>query len=143
MLLKRQHHRYPKLDRSVDSTRHGIAAVELAVCLPVLVILVLGSIECTNMIFVQQSMHVVAYEGVRTAISSSATTARVQTRCNQVISERQLRRTKVTITPSDVSTAAPGDPIRLRVTAPYANNSVTGMGYFRNQLTADVVMFKE
>jgi Flp pilus assembly protein TadG len=117
--------------------------VELAVCLPVLVILVLATIECTNMIFVQQSMHIVAYEGARVAIMPSATNAGVSTRCSQVVSERQLKQVSVTTTPSDIENVPPGETIRVRITAPYANNSVTGMGYFTNQLTADVVMVKE
>ena len=126
-----------------DGSRRGVAAVEFAVCLPVLVVLVLGTIECTNMIFVQQSMHVVAYEGIRTAVNPGSLNSDVATRCNQVVAERGLRNVTTTTIPADVTTVAPGQPITMRVQLPYARNSVTGMGYFSNQLTALVVMVKE
>ena len=54
--------------RTTRSNRRGIAAVELAVCLPVIVLLVFGSIEASSFIFLKQSLNVSAYEGIREAI---------------------------------------------------------------------------
>lgn len=51
-----------------DRSRKGLATVELAVCLPVLLILVFGSIECTSAIFLKQRLQAAAYEGARKVI---------------------------------------------------------------------------
>ena len=40
--------------------RGGVAAVELAVCLPVIVVLVFAAIESCSMIFVTQALHWIA-----------------------------------------------------------------------------------
>src|SRR5262245_11435218 len=61
----------------------GVAAAELAVCLPIVVLLVLATIEACSALFLKQSLTVAAYEGVRTAIEEGATSANVQTACNQ------------------------------------------------------------
>ena len=42
--------------------------VEFAVCLPMLMVLMLGSIEATSAIFLKQSLVAAAYEGVREAV---------------------------------------------------------------------------
>jgi len=49
-------------------SRRAVAASELAVCLPILVLLVLAMIESCTMIFLKQSLTVSAYEGIRKAI---------------------------------------------------------------------------
>ena len=48
--------------------RGGAAVVELAVVLPVFVVILLGTIETCKMIFIQQSLEIAAYEAVRVAI---------------------------------------------------------------------------
>ncbi len=129
--------------RHATGNPRGVAAVEFAVCLPVLVVLVLGTIECTNMIFVQQAMHVVAYEGARAAIDQNALPTDVTTRCADVIAERHLKTTTTTVIPSNIDALPAGDFVTVRVSLPYAANSVTGIWYLNNQLTAEVIMAKE
>jgi Flp pilus assembly protein TadG len=48
--------------------RNGAAVVELAAVLPVFVLLLMGTIETCNMIFLQQSLKIAAYEGARITI---------------------------------------------------------------------------
>ena len=52
--------------------RHGAAATEFAVCLPVLMLLLLGMLEACTMIFLKQSLAVAAYEGGHTALAADA-----------------------------------------------------------------------
>lgn len=52
--------------------------MELALCLPLLTLLVLGSIELRNFIFLKQSMTAAAYEASREAVRPTATDARTQ-----------------------------------------------------------------
>src|SRR6188472_1863347 len=70
--------------------RRGVAASELAVCLPIVVLLVLATIEACSMVFLKQSLTVASYEGVRTAIDKGATSAQVQTACQQVLNDRKI-----------------------------------------------------
>ena len=89
--------------------RRGVATAELAVCLPVVVLLVIASIEACSMIFVKQSLAVAAYEGARTALVHGATAAQVQTTCAQILKDRRINGATVSIKPADLSTAKPGD----------------------------------
>ena len=74
-----------------SSTRRGVAAAELAVCLPVVVLLVVATIESCSALFLKQSLTVAAYEGVRTAIEKGSTTANVQTACDQILADRRIQ----------------------------------------------------
>ena len=71
--------------------RKGVAIVELAICLPVIVVLVVGSIEACSMIFVKQSLHIAAYEAVRVAIRQGSSNTDVLDRGNQILNERNVK----------------------------------------------------
>ena len=51
------------------STRRAAAAAELAICLPLIVFLLLASLEACSMIFLDHSLTITSYEGVRVAIN--------------------------------------------------------------------------
>jgi Flp pilus assembly protein TadG len=124
--------------------RPGVAASELAVCLPVLVLLVLAMIECCTMIFLKQSLTVAAYEGIRTAVEPNATAATVRTASESVLTDRRVRGGTVTITPVDFQNLARGQYIELTVTAPANENSVIPGSFFRGRtLSASASMMKE
>ena len=123
--------------------QRGTAAVELAVCLPVMVILVLGAIECATMTFVKQSLHIVAYETARSAISPTAKNSEVQSRMNAMIAERKLVGADVQISPADIELINSGTHISVTVTAPTAENSVFPLQFFSGDLEAVTVMSKE
>jgi hypothetical protein len=123
--------------------RQGAAVVEFAVCLPVLITLVLGAIECCSMIFLDQSLNVVAYEGIRTAIKSGANAGDGRSRALQVIAERKLQQTQVTFSPANPEDADRGTPITIRVTAPCQANSVMGLSFFSGSLETTAFMIKE
>src|SRR5829696_4259926 len=91
-----------------SSTRRGVAAAELAVCLPIVVLLVIATIESCSALFLKQSLTASAYEGVRAAIKKGATTASVQTACNQILADRRITGTQVTLTPTTISSLKPG-----------------------------------
>src|SRR4051812_34739366 len=81
----------------------GVAAAELAVCLPIVVLMVIATIEACSALFLKQSLTAAAYEGVRTAIAQAATTADVQAACNQILADRKIRNATVSINPSAIS----------------------------------------
>ena len=128
---------------SRKSERRGAAVVEFAVCLPVLLVLVLGSIECTSMIFLSQSLNVVAYEGARAAAKSGSTSVDTLARCQEVIGERNLIQANVTLDPANVDDLPPGTLITVTATAPSQPNGAIGLRFFSGSLDAETFMVKE
>lgn len=126
-----------------SGNRKGAAVVEFAVCLPVMIILVLGAIECTTMIFVNQALNVVAYEGIRSAARRDGATAEVFQRCNEVIEERNLQGAQVSLNPANIDVLERGTPITITVTAPAQQNAVLALQFFSGDITAEAVMFKD
>ncbi|MFY7877734.1 MAG: TadE/TadG family type IV pilus assembly protein, partial [Pirellula sp.] len=59
----------------IDVPRNGAALIEFAVCLPVLMIMILGSMEASSAIFVKQALTTSAYEGIREAMRTGSTTS--------------------------------------------------------------------
>ena len=103
--------------------RHGAALVEFAVCMPVLLILILGSMEATSAIFVRQALTTSAYEGIREAIRLGSTTTGATNRAQAVLTARQIRSSTIKFTPSDIQSAARGSTVVVEVSAPYKVNS--------------------
>lgn len=124
--------------------RRGVAATELAVCLPVVVLIVIATIESCSALFLKQSLTVAAYEGVRAAIDKGATTASVQAACNQILSDRRIQGSKVILTPATISSLKPGDFIDVTVSAPCKSNSPVPTTFFRGKtLSAKASMMIE
>ena len=116
----------------------------MAVCLPILVLLVLAMIESCTMIFVKQSLTVASYEGIRKAIEPSATTAQVEAACNAVLADRRVKGATITITPTNFQAAARGTYITVSVSAPAAKNSVIPGSFFAGRtLSGSATMMKE
>ena len=103
--------------------RSGSAVAELAICLPAVVLLVMGALECCSMIFLKQSLHVAAYEGARIGIKQDSDSQLVQDRCTRILRERNVVGGVVTVQPREVSTATRGTPIAVQVAAPCTPNS--------------------
>jgi Flp pilus assembly protein TadG len=129
---------------SRSSARRGVAAAELAVCLPVVVLLVIATVESCSALFLKQSLTVAAYEGVRTAIEKGSTTANIQTACNQILADRRIQGASVTVNPANKAALQPGAFIDVTVSAPRASNTAVPTTFFRGRtLTAKASMMIE
>ena len=117
--------RAPRCRPHRTTNRSGIATVELAFVLPVMLILVLGTIEVCQRIFLRQSSLLVAYEGSRLAARSITSSQEVIARCNQMLTQRRIVGGSVQITPANLLALAPGQQFTVRVTVPWASNSPT------------------
>jgi TadE-like protein len=127
-----------------SSTRRGVAAAELAVCLPIVVLLVMATIESCSALFLKQSLTAAAYEGVRAAIEKGSDTASVQTACNQILEDRRIKGSQVTLTPASIGSLKPGEFIDVSVSAPCTPNSPVPTTFFRGRtLTAKASMMIE
>lgn len=130
--------------RSTSSERRGVAAAEFAVCLPVLVLIVLGTIECGSMIFLKQALTAAAYEAGHTALLPDATAADARATGDAILMDRRIRSGTVALSPGSLNTVAEGDYFEVRVSAPTDANRVLPLTVFRGQtLTATAVFMKE
>lgn len=111
--------------------RRGVATVELAFCLPMLLATGLGMIEITNLVSGQARMQAAAYEAARlatrptTSNATAATSAQVQTYCQTLLTQLGINGANVTVTPSNLLTATPQTMVTVAVSAPWNQNSAT------------------
>lgn len=103
--------------------RRGSASVELAVCLPVLVLITLGSIEATNAIFLKEHLTAAAYEGVRRATTPGKTSDDATTAAQAVLTQFGVAGGSITVTPAVGTATASGTEVMVSVTAPFSSNS--------------------
>ncbi len=124
--------------------RRGAAIVELAVTLPVFVLIVLASVEASSMIFLKQSLEITAYEGARIAIVPGSNQGNVLAGCGQILSARRVVVDSIVVTPHDFDKKPYGTPIRVEVTAKCGANSVISPWFYVSKsISADVTMMKE
>ena len=134
----------PRRSTQRRSRRRGAAAAELAVCLPLIILLVLATIEACTMIYLKQSLTVAAYEGARTALTPGATSADVTTQATQVLTDRDVQGGSVALTPLVFETAATGSYLRVQATAPCDMNGGLGSWFYQGKsLTGTVEVMKE
>lgn len=124
--------------------RRGAAVVEFAVCVPLIVLIVFGSIQAASMLFLRQAVVQASYEGAKVAIRDDSTNAEVQDAIDQVTAGRRMTGVRLTTSPSSVANAEPGDIIQITVSVPGDENSLFPFGPFKNKVvSADAFMVKE
>lgn len=122
----------------------GLAAVELAVCLPAIVVLVFAAIESCSMIYITQALHSATYEGVRLAIQPSATNAQVLTRTQQILAGHGINGATITLSPTDISSGSSGQLVRVTVRASCDANRISPPFFFSGRnIEVKTTMSKE
>jgi Flp pilus assembly protein TadG len=133
-------------EKGRKSGERGAAAVEFAIVLPLLILLVFGIVQFSIAYNRQQGLHAAAREGARLAslpqTTSSEVVSRVKSALNGVLSPSQINATTITVSPGGsqpcngaaagthvVVTVAAGD----QLTIPLFSNlalTLTGRGEF-------------
>lgn len=129
-----------------DPRRRGTAAVELAVCLPLMLSVAIGSIEATNAIFVMQHCTSAAYEGARSAITPGQNASAATAAANAILTQFGLSGGSVTITPSVDGSTTTGTQVTVRVSVPFGSNSWMPpfiLGKVLSDIQATVVMIRQ
>jgi Flp pilus assembly protein TadG len=108
-----------KICRLCRKNRLGAAVVELAVVLPLFLLLVLGMIEFGRMLMVQQILTNASREGARRAVLDKATTSEITTAVNQYLANSGINGATVTVSPNPPSSAAYGEPVSVTVSVPF------------------------
>jgi Flp pilus assembly protein TadG len=145
------HFKLETIGRLCRRNRQGAAAVEFAIVAPLFILFVLGMIEVSRAIMVQQLMTNAAREGARVAVLESTTstqTVRDKVR-NYSPTFQTLTDSQITVNPDPPSTAAAGAPVTVTVSVTYAQVSWLPVPrYFTaalgtDTLTATAVMRRE
>lgn len=134
------------------SSRRGVAAVEFAIMLPVLIVLMIGTIEFCQLIYLREKALLAAHEGARVAIKRSATTALAREAVTDYLALRRvdisaMAEEDIQFSPTP-ETAAKLAPITVSVTIPCQGNtllsgSTRGVITSVSEITSSVVMYKE
>ncbi len=136
--------RWRRLRPLQSARRKAVAAVELAVCLPLMIVFTFASIEMCSAIYLRQSLTIAAYEGVRVACHRQGSGADATLAATRILTERRITGGQVTFTPALIDGLSEGTTITVSVSAPAGPNSLLRFGIFGNSsLTADCSMRKE
>ncbi|MEX2316680.1 MAG: TadE family protein, partial [Pirellulales bacterium] len=120
------------------------AAAELAICLPLIVFLLLASLEACSMIYLDHGLSIASYEGVRVAINYDSTNVAVRARCDQIINNRGIVGATVAIVPANVAMVERGERIKITVSAPCNANAIVPPWFYGGKtLTCSTTMVKE
>ena len=110
--------------RTSRGRRRGTAAVECALCIPVLLIVMFGTLEVCSGIFLTETVTVAAFEGCRVGVRRRATNADALAQVQAVLAARNVTGATISVEPPDFSTLTALDPITVTVTAPTTGNSL-------------------
>ena len=137
--------------RGKSRQRRGTEVVELAVILPVLMLILFSTLEICDRAFLLQKVKIAAHEGAIVAIVKTATLTDVEDAVKDYLDARNIDygdniSTAVSVSP-DLTTADTLTPVTVTVTVPTDKNSRVG-GYLYqyvvgNKSAGEVTMLKE
>ena len=117
---------------SRQKKKRGAAVVELAICLPVLVLVTIATIEACQMYHVQQSLKITAYEGARIGTTPQAEVTNVRFQCETLLDSQGVKGYTIDMTP-DPTALEEGDFFTVTVECDFNSNSLTGGWLFGNK----------
>jgi Flp pilus assembly protein TadG len=141
-----------RLSRRRKSDRKGAAVVEAALCIPIVIVLMMGTLEVCAGIYLSESLTVCAYEAARAGVRRRADYDDVYDRAVEALADRLVTLptdsagtvTGIVINPTDFSTLSELDPITVTITAPTAGNSLYIFDTLVNRnVTSSVTMVRE
>jgi hypothetical protein len=125
--------------------RRGIATAECALCLPILFLITLGTIEVCSAMFLKEAVTIAAYEGARVGIARRGTNSSATSRIEEFLNERGIAFTENSIDFSDpgFDEAETLEHVTTTVTVPCDGNTFTGWFFPGRSITAEVTLRKE
>ena len=132
---------------SSSPKRRAVAVTEMAICLPLIALVIFGSIESCNVIFLKQTLVEAAYQGALAGSRPEATEADILQEVNSVLTAREIAGTS-----SQVIVAAgccyddlsPGENFTVRVQADVLGNIVGPINFnLYPTVDADVLGHKQ
>lgn len=129
-----------------NQSRRGAAVVELAVCIPVLFVVLFASIEACNITFLKQQLVEAAYEGALIGSQDRTTESELKQRVETVLAARNIAGATVTVTGngSAFDLLAPGERFAVEVDASIPDNVIGPVVFATHpSVVAEVVGHKQ
>ncbi|NND99613.1 MAG: pilus assembly protein [Pirellulaceae bacterium] len=127
--------------------RKAAATVEFAFCLPVLIVLTLGTMDLCSVIFLKESVTLAAYEGARRGVGRGRTNADVTNRIVQFLDDRDIAYDSANVvqfSSPDFDSANTLENVTVTVTIPCAGNMIIPSSMFGDlSVSSEVTMRKE
>lgn len=132
--------------------RRGAAAVEAAFCFPLIIMMMMGTLEICAGIHLKESISICAYEGTRVGVRRRATAEQVRARVVEALADRLITMPTdgsgnplgIEVIPNDFSELSALDPITVRITTPTAGNSIFIFDYMLNrEIVSSATMVRE
>ena len=127
--------------------RKGAAALEFAVCAPLLLILTIGTLDLCSMLFLKETITLASYEGARRGIGRGNTNQDAKDRVVEFLNERGVvfdDADVVLFTSPGFDTADTLENVRVNVRVPIRGNLLIPSAMFNDGLvTASCTMRKE
>lgn len=113
--------------------RKGAAIVEVALTLPILVLVCLATIDTCRVIFVRQSAKLAAFECARIGIIPGVTRTQLEQLCATFMSNRSVSQASVSLSVSELAMLAKGDLLTVTVTVPANSNALSSSWFYRGR----------
>lgn len=131
-----------------QSKRLGVAASEMAVCLPLFVLVVFGGIETADMVFLKETLKSASYEGGRAGAKWNSTNQQVSDRISTLLDARHVSGATFVIdlpgNAADVSQLNRGDIFTVKIRAPADSNTVGPLRMYAGRvLSSSTLMVRE
>ena len=108
---------------SFSGLRRGVAAMETAVCLPFIAVMIFSGVELSNAVFLKQSINLAAYEAAKLITAPGNNADKAGTRVKQILLSRKVTNYTFTSTPAVTASTPTGTMITVVVSAPATNLS--------------------
>ncbi len=131
-------------NRTRNKDRNGIAILELAIILPVFMILFVGLVNATTLMFAKQSLRIACYEGCRVGVVPGADSENVQAQVLEILNARRIQDYTIQMTPANPADLAQGEYFTVRVTATTSSNlPIPWMAIGTGQMESEVAMMAQ
>ncbi len=101
--------------------RHGVLSVEMAICLPILFLILLGALEFSRMNMLRNSIDNAAYEGARRGVVPGATATDCMNAAVSVLTAVGANSASVSVAPPFIDDTTP--QVTVTISVPLSSNS--------------------
>ena len=107
---------------TISAKRKGATAVEFALTLPVLMLMLFATYELTRVNMMLHTAEAAAYEGARLGIVPGATNAECEDAAQAMLATAGIKNAEVTINPSDLTSNS--ETVSITVSLSYHDNTL-------------------
>ena len=113
--------------------------IELAVFLPVLFAITMGTIETCRMLYLRQSLKIAAYECARLGIVPDVKAEDLQSQCDAILLGRGLNGYEFSCTPSNLSNLKYGEFLTTTASIPAQESTLLGSWFYQGKVFTESV----